>query len=66
MELNKKLKDAVKIIAQKVKFCIKDVFSKCDHIRSCLSFSSHLLKKFFMENFIFCAVDLFTTFQRMF
>ena len=40
-------------IAQKMKFSIKDFFSKCDQIRS---FWSHLLKKSLMENFIFCAV----------
>ena len=35
--------------AQKMKFFIKDFFSKYDQIRS-------LLKKYLMENFIFCAV----------
>ena len=35
--------------AQKMKFSIKDFFSKCDQIRS-------FLKKFSVENFIFCAV----------
>ena len=33
--------------AQKIKFSIKDFFSKCDQI---------LLKKSLMENLIFCAV----------
>ena len=42
--------------AQKMKFFIKDVFSKCDQIRSFLRIRSHLLKKSFMENFIFCVV----------
>ena len=37
--------------AHKMRFSIKDFFSKCDQIRS-----SHLLKKSSMENFIFCAV----------
>ena len=37
--------------AQKLKFSIKDFFSKCDQIRSW----SHALKKLLMENFIFCA-----------
>ena len=37
--------------AHKMRFTIKDFFSKCDQIRS-----SHLLKKSSMENFIFCAV----------
>ena len=38
-------------IAQKMKFSIKDFFSKCDQIRRFL-----LLKKSLMENFIFCGV----------
>ena len=41
--------------AQKMKFSIKDFFSKCDQIRSFLQIWSHLLKKSLMENFIFCA-----------
>ena len=39
-----------------MKFSIKDVFSKCDKIRRKLRIWSHLLKKFLMENLIFCAV----------
>ena len=42
--------------AQKMKFSIKDFFSKCDKIRSLLRMWLHLLKKSLMENFIFCAV----------
>ena len=42
--------------AQKMKFSIKDFFSKCDQIRSFLWIWSHSLKKYFIENFIFCAV----------
>ena len=42
--------------AQKMKFCIKDFFSKCDQIRRKLRIWLLLLKKFLMENFIFCAV----------
>ena len=38
-----------KITALKMKFSIKDFFSKCDQIR-------RILKKSLMENFIFCAV----------
>ena len=38
--------------AQKMKFSIKDFFSKCDKIR----IWTHLLKKSLMENFIFCVV----------
>ena len=41
---------------QKMKFSIKDFFSKCDQIRSFLRILSHLLKKSSMENFIFCKV----------
>ena len=44
--------------AQKMKFSIKDFFSKCDQIRSFLRILSHLLKKFLIKNFIFCAVIL--------
>ena len=40
---------------QKMKFSIKNFFSKCDHIRSFLRIWSYLLKKSFMENFNFCA-----------
>ena len=39
--------------AQKMKFSIKDFFSKWDQIRSFLRIWSHLLKKSLMENFIF-------------
>ena len=42
--------------AQKMKFPIKDFFSKCDQIRSFPRIWSYLLKKSLMENFIFCAV----------
>ena len=38
--------------AQKMKFFIKDFFSKSDHIRSFLRIWSNLLRKYFMENFI--------------
>ena len=41
---------------KKMRFPIKDFFSKCDQIRSFLRIWSHLLKKSLMENFIFCAV----------
>ena len=47
-------------IAQKMKFSIKDFFSKCDQIRRkkshFLRTGSHLLKKSLIENFNFCAV----------
>ena len=42
--------------AQKMKFSIKDFFSKCNQIRRKLRIWFHLLKKSLMENFIFCAV----------
>ena len=41
--------------AQKMKFSIKDFFSKCDQIRRKLRIWSHLMMKSLMENFIFCA-----------
>ena len=41
---------------QKMKFFIKDFFSKYDQIGSFLRIWSDLLKKSLMENFIFCAV----------
>ena len=41
---------------QKMKFSIKDFFSKCDQICSFLRIWSYLLKKSLMENFIFCAM----------
>ena len=37
---------------------MKDFLSKCDQIRRKLRIWSHLLKKSFMENFIFGAVIL--------
>ena len=43
--------------AQKMKFSIKDFFSKCDQIRSFLWIWSHLQKKALMENFIYWAVQ---------
>ena len=46
------------ITTQKMKFSIKDFFSKCDQIRCKLRIWSHLLKKSLMENLIFCAVLL--------
>ena len=39
-----------------MKFSIKDLFSKCDQIRSSLRIWSHLLRKSLMKNLIFCAV----------
>ena len=42
--------------AQKMKFSIKNFFSKCDQIRRKLRIWSHILKKSLIENFIFCPV----------
>ena len=39
-----------------MKFPIRDFFSKCDQIYIKLRILSHLLKKSFTENFLFCAV----------
>ena len=44
---------------QKMKFSIKDCFSKGDQIRRKLRILSHSLKKSLMENFIFCAVEVY-------
>ena len=41
-----------------MKFLSKDFFSKCYQIRSFLQIWSHLLKKFLMENIIFCAMTI--------
>ena len=42
--------------AQKMKFSIKDLFSKCNQICRKLRIWSHLLRKSLMEKFIFYAV----------
>ena len=42
---------------------IKDFFSKCDQIHRNLRIWLHLLKKFLMEKFIFCAVRRCTRHQ---
>ena len=49
--------------AQKMKFSIKDFFSKCDQTARKLRIQSNLIKKSLMENFIFCAVLLPVTTQ---
>ena len=41
-----------------MKFTIKDFFKKCDQIRSFQRIWSRLLKKYFVENFIFCAMQV--------
>ena len=45
--------NAETVTAQKMKFSIKDLFSKCHQIRRRLRIWSHLLNKATMENFIF-------------
>ena len=52
------------VTAQKMKYSIREFFSKYDQIRRKLRIWSHLLKKFLMENFNFCAV-LFTLRSRI-
>ena len=47
------LNEIRQITAQKMKFSMKDFFSKCDQICKKLRIWSHLLKKSLMENFIF-------------
>ena len=48
----------MKCYCTKMKFPVKDFFSKYDQIRSFLLIWPHLLKKSLMENFIFCVVLL--------
>ena len=55
-----------RIIAQKMKFSIKYFFSKCDQIRNFLRIWSHLLNKYIMENFIFCARIVFAGSEQLF
>ena len=45
--------------AQKIKFYIKDLFSKCDQVCSFLRIWSHVLKKPVMQNFIFVSYGYF-------
>ena len=45
--------------AQKMKFSITDFLNKCDQKRWKLRIWSHLLKKYVMENLIFCTVSVF-------
>ena len=44
-------------IEEEMKFSIKDFFSKCDQVCR-MRIWSHFMKKFLIENFIFCAVLL--------
>ena len=46
-------------LQKKMKFSIKDFFSKCDQIRRKIRIWSHLLKNSLMENFSFlCSVSI--------
>ena len=38
-------------------FFVKNLFSKCEHIRIKLLIYSHLLNKLITENFIFCVMN---------
>ena len=51
------------INAQKMKFFVRNLFNKCEHIRIKLRICSHLLNKSLAENFTFCVVNIisFTT-----
>ena len=46
------------VTAKKMKFSIKDFFSKCTQIRNFLRVRSHLLEKSSIQNFNFCEVQL--------
>ena len=54
------------VTAQKMKFSIKDFFSKCDQIRRKLGIWSHLLKKSLMENFFVQCVSAKLTGKHMY
>ena len=53
LKLKKNAKKVEGSLHKKIKFSMKYFFSKCDQIRRKLQIWSYLLKKFFMENFIF-------------
>ena len=55
----------IKNTAQKMKFSVKDFFSKCDRIHRKLRIWSHLLKTSLTENFIFCAVKVSPGFSKV-
>ena len=53
------LKPGMILSAQKMKFSIRDFFSKCNQIQRKLQIWSHLFTKSLMENFIFlCSVGI--------
>ena len=47
--------------AQNMKFSIMDFFIRCDQTHRKLQIWSHLLRKSFTENFIFCTVAFETS-----
>ena len=49
--------------AQRMKFSVKDFFSKCGQNRRKLRICSYLLKKSLTENIIFCVVILAVVFM---
>ena len=51
-----RLMSKLRALYKQAKFTIRDFFSKCDQTRRFLRIWSHFLKKFLMENFLFCAV----------
>ena len=51
------------VTARKMKFSVRNFFSKCEQICSFLRICSHLLKKFLMENSFFCIVITRQKFQ---
>ena len=58
------LTKACNCCTEKMKFPIKDFFSKCGQIRRILRIWSHLLKKHLMENFILlCSERCFVVFE---
>ena len=56
IKIGNSLIKSIKDTAQKMRFFIKDFFSKCNQIRSFLRIWPNLLRKSLMENFNFCAV----------
>ena len=62
--LLKEMKEIKITLHKRMKFSIKDLFSKCDQIRRKLRIWSHLLKKSLVENVIFCA-ELFEHIYRI-
>ena len=58
LDMETNIVNITSVTTQKIKFPIKDFFSKCDQIRRKLRIWSHLLKKSLTENFNFlCSVS---------